>query len=138
MEKHLFLFFGTLFLWAVIISMNSSCTEYGDLGSDYINDDTDGINMKELEVTASKFEDVFKKADTAGLASILSDASLGRIRPYFGALKSHMPDIGNAFANRKFLYGTERFAVYEYSYQDKKLTVEFCLGNADNWLLATF
>jgi hypothetical protein len=138
MKNNLILFLGTMFLWMIIISMNSSCTEYGDLGSDYITDDSDGINMKELEATASKFEEVFKKADTAGLASILSEASLGRLRPYFAALKSHMPDIGTAFAERKFLYGTERYAVYEYSYQDKKLTVEFCLGNEDNWLLATF
>jgi hypothetical protein len=49
-----------------------------------------------------------------------------------------MAAFGQDFKTRKFLYGTSRFAVYEFSSAKGTFTVDFCLGPDGTWRLMRF
>jgi len=91
-----------------------------------------------IDSAATVVENVFAASDTAGLASILSPASLEQKRQFFPDLLPHMPAYANDFKNRKLLYATARYAVYEFSSAEGKFTAEFCLGDKEQWMLMNF
>lgn len=83
-------------------------------------------------------EDVFARADTAGLAKILSPTSLRLQRPYFTRLLPYMPTFASDFKNRELRFANERYAVYKYSTGKGTFTAEFCLGDNGKWMLMRF
>ncbi len=83
-------------------------------------------------------EDVFNRADTAGLAKILTPTSLGLQRQYFTQLLPYMPTFAADFKNRELKFANERYAVYEYASTKGKFTAEFCLGDNGKWMLIRF
>ncbi|MEI6059751.1 MAG: zinc ribbon domain-containing protein [Bacteroidota bacterium] len=83
-------------------------------------------------------QDVFARADTAGLANILSPTSLGLHRQYFTKLLPYMPTFAGDFKNRELKFANERYAVYEYTSAKGKFTAEFCLGDNGKWMLMRF
>ncbi len=83
-------------------------------------------------------EDVFTRADTAGLAKILTPTSLGLHRQYFSKLLPYMPTFADDFKNRKLKFANERYAVYEYTTAKGAFTAEFCLVDDGKWKLVRF
>ncbi len=96
------------------------------------------ITEKKTDSAAMVVEDVFNRADTAGLAQILSPTSLGFHRQYFAKLLPYMPTFAGDFKNRELKFSNERYAVYEYTTAKGKFTAEFCLGDNGKWMLMRF
>ena len=94
--------------------------------------------LVQTDSAALVVEDVFNRADTAGLAKILSPTSLGLHRQYFAKLLPHMPAFAGDFKNRTLKFSNERYAVYEYTSAKGKFTAEFCLGDNGKWMLMRF
>lgn len=108
---------------------------YADLSALYEEEKVDQVKT---DSAANEVENIFLTADTAKLAQILSPTTLEQKRKYFGELQPHMAAFGQDFKTRKFLYGTARFAVYEFSSADGTFTAEFCLGEDGTWKLMRF
>jgi len=108
---------------------------YSDLSALYEEEKYDQVKM---DSCAMAVETIFLNADTAKLAQILSPTTLEQKRKYFGELQPNMAAFGQDFKTRKFLYGTARFAVYEFSSADGTYTAEFCLGEDGTWKLMRF
>lgn len=96
------------------------------------------VDQAKIDSAAKAVENIFLTADTAKLALILSPVTLAQNREFFSELQPHMAMFGNDFKTRKFLYGTARFAVYEFSSADGMYTAEFCLGEDGKWKLMRF
>jgi hypothetical protein len=108
---------------------------YADLSALYEEEKVDQVKT---DSAANAVENIFLTADTAKLAQILSPTTLEQKRKYFSELQPHMAAFGQDFKTRKFLYGTARFAVYEFSSADGTFTAEFCLGDDGTWKLMRF
>jgi len=108
---------------------------YADLSALYEEEKVDQVKT---DSAANAVENIFLTADTAKLAQILSPTTLEQKRKYFSELQPHMAAFGQDFKTRKFLYGTARFAVYEFSSADGTFTAEFCLGEDGTWKLMRF
>jgi len=91
-----------------------------------------------IDSVANVVEAVFLSADTTKLAEMLSKTTLEQKREFFSQLQPYMAEFGNDFKNRKFLYATPRFAVYEFTSAQGSFTVDFCLGEDGKWKLMRF
>ncbi len=108
---------------------------YADLSALY---EEPKVDQARIDSVANTVENIFLNADTVKLAEVLSPTTLEQKREFFKELQPNMAAFGNDFKNRKFLYGTARFAVYEFSSADGKFTAEFCLGEDGKWKLMRF
>ncbi|MHC1777639.1 MAG: zinc-ribbon domain-containing protein [Lentimicrobium sp.] len=108
---------------------------YADLSALY---EEEKVDQAKIDNAASEVENIFLTADTVKLARILSPTTLGQNREFFSELQPHMAAFGQDFKTRKFLYGTARFAVYEFSSAHGTYTAEFCLGDDGKWKLMRF
>lgn len=108
---------------------------YTDLSALY---EEEKVDQARIDSVATVVENVFLTGDTIKLAEILSPTTLEQKREFFRELQPHMAAFGQDFKSRKFLYGTARFAVYEFSSGDEKFTAEFCLGENGGWKLMRF
>lgn len=108
---------------------------YADLSALY---EEEKYDQAKIESCAMAVETIFLNADTAKLTQILSPTTLEQKRRYFSELQPYMAAFGQDFKTRKFLYGTARFAVYEFSSAEGKFTAEFCLGENGGWKLMRF
>lgn len=108
---------------------------YTDLSPLY---EEEKLDETKVESAASAVEQIFLAADTAKLTEILSPTTLEQKRQFFRELQPHMAAFGQDFKSRKFLYGTARFAVYEFSSAKGTFTAEFCLGEDGKWKLMRF
>jgi len=108
---------------------------YADLSSLYEEPKAD---QAEIDNVAASVENIFLNADTVKLAEVLSPTTLEQKHEFFKELQPNMAAFGNDFKTRKFLYGTPRFAVYEFSSADGTFTAEFCLGEDGKWKLMRF
>jgi len=108
---------------------------YADLSALY---EEEKYDQAKIDSSATAVETIFLNADTVKLAHILSPTTLEQKREFFGELQPHMAAFGQDFKTRKFLYGTSRFAVYEFSSAKGTFTVDFCLGPDGTWRLMRF
>jgi len=108
---------------------------YADLSPLY---EEEKVDQAKIDSAATEVENIFLTADTVKLARILSPTSLEQKREFFRELQPYMTAFGQDFKSRKFLYGTARFAVYEFSSADGMFTAEFCLGDDGKWKLMRF
>jgi opacity protein-like surface antigen len=108
---------------------------YADLSALY---EEEKYDQAKIDSSATAVETIFLNADTVKLAQILSPTTLEQKREFFGELQPHMAAFGQDFKTRKFLYGTSRFAVYEFSSAKGTFTVDFCLGPDGTWRLMRF
>ena len=108
---------------------------YADLSALY---EEEKYDQAKIDSSATAVETIFLNADTVKLAQILSPTTLEQKREFFGELQPHMAAFGQDFKTRKFLYGTSRFAVYEFSSAKGTFTVDFCLGPDGTWKLIRF
>jgi NAD-dependent SIR2 family protein deacetylase len=108
---------------------------YADLSALY---EEEKYDQAKIDSSATAVETIFLNADTVKLAQILSPTTLEQKREFFGELQPHMAAFGQDFKTRKFLYGTSRFAVYEFSSAHGTFTAEFCLGEDGKWKLMRF
>lgn len=108
---------------------------YADLSALY---EEEKVDQTKIDSAAIAVENIFLTGDTIKLAEILSPTTLEQKRQFFRELQPHMADFGQVFKTRKFLYGTARFAVYEFSSDGEKYTAEFCRGENGQWKLMRF
>ena len=108
---------------------------YADLSGLY---EEPKVDQARIDSVAATVENIFLNADTVKLAEVLSPTTLEQKREFFRELQPNMAAFGNDFKTRKFLYGTQRFAVYEFSSADGTFTAEFCLGEDGKWKLMRF
>jgi len=108
---------------------------YADLSGLY---EEEKVDQAKIDSAANDVENIFLTADTVKLARILSPTTLEQKREFFKDLQPHMAAFGKDFKTRKFLYGTARFAVYEFNSADGTFTAEFCLGDDGKWKLMRF
>ncbi len=108
---------------------------YADLSPLYEEPKAD---QARIDSVANTVENIFLTADTVKLAEVLSPTTLEQKRVFFKELQPNMAAFGNDFKSRKFLYGTQRFAVYEFSSANGTFTAEFCLGEDGKWKLMHF
>jgi hypothetical protein len=108
---------------------------YADLSALY---EEEKVDQAKVDSAATAVETIFITADTVKLAEILSPTTLEQKREFFRELQPYMAAFGQDFKTRKFLYGTARFAVYEFSSADGMFTAEFCLGDDGKWKLMRF
>jgi hypothetical protein len=96
------------------------------------------VDINRIDSAASIAEQVFLRADTLALAGLLSPTTLVEQRPHFATLLPYMEDYGKVFRNRKLLYATALYAVYEFETTRGSYTAEFCLGADGKWKLMRF
>lgn len=108
---------------------------YADLSALY---EEPKVDQDRIDSVANIVENIFLTSDTIKLAEVLSTTTLEQKREFFRELQPHMATFGQDFKTRKFLYGTVRFAVYEFSSAEGKFTAEFCLGEDGKWKLMRF
>lgn len=99
---------------------------------------TENYQTAKVEDLATVVEKIFAASDTAALAGVMSSTFLEQRRPYLGQLIPYMPAFAEDFKSRRLLYSNERYAVYEFSSDEGKFTVDFCLGEDGTWKIMRF
>jgi hypothetical protein len=131
-----YLFMGIFFAGIVHLLLNASCLEQNNPTNPT---STKNVDISKINEGASKVEDCFINADTAKLATVLTDASLDQYRSIFKDIIPAMKKYGEAFKSRKLNVYTEIFAEYEFSGEDgQRYTATFARQDDNSWKLIRF
>lgn len=125
--------FGVLVAFSLHVIIGSSCFEQNPTKPD---DNT--ADLKAINETAKKIEEVFLAADTTQLKSLLTDAATGVYSQYISQIQTVMNDYGKAIQNRTLVVATQNYA--EFSFKAEGIEYSFALSRQDDnsWLLMRF
>jgi len=133
-RKNIFIKFLLIgFVLAIMVHIGFSCADSFNFDRDEEKIDEAGIKKG-----ASAIETVFISADTAALAEVLTAPSLEIYKKQFDDIQPYMAQFGEAFKNRKLLYASQIFAVFEIRDDSGVFTVEMTVDDEGDWKLVSF